>query len=83
MAHPAGDESQLVADTCNNRVCEIDLNNHTVSCISNIKIDEACGLALSGNRPYIANTNRHEIITLDLADKTAYTLDVRNEANCL
>jgi DNA-binding beta-propeller fold protein YncE len=75
--------SLLVADTYNNRVCEIDLNNHTVSCITDNKIDEACGLALSDNRLYIANTNRHEIITLDLAEKTAHTLDVRNEANCL
>ncbi len=69
-----------VADTYNNKIRKIELGNNLVSSVSvNSPLNQPGGLAFSGNSLYIANTNRHEIIRINLQNGSAETLDVNDE----
>jgi DNA-binding beta-propeller fold protein YncE len=69
--------SLWVADTYNNKIKKIRIDNKLVSSYQ-VKhpLSEPGGLAFSGNTLYIANTNRHEIVRVNLRSGTTESLNV-------
>ena len=69
-----------IADTYNNKIRKIELSNNLVSSVPvDSPLNQPGGLAFSGNSLYIANTNLHEIIRINLQNGSAETLDVDDE----
>jgi DNA-binding beta-propeller fold protein YncE len=77
-----------VADTFNHLVREIDLDSKQVSTVlgtgrpepgteSAIGLYEPGGLSIGGSTLYIADTNHHRILAVDLVTRRARVLDVR------
>ena len=77
------DQSQKtlwVADTYNNKIRKIRVDNKLVSSYRvTHPLSEPGGLAFSGNTLYIANTNRHEIVRVNLRSGTTESLNVSDK----
>jgi DNA-binding beta-propeller fold protein YncE len=73
-------KSLWVADTYNNKIRKIRVENKLVSSYQ-VKhpLSEPGGLAFSGNTLYIANTNRHEIVRVNLHSGTTESLNVSDK----
>lgn len=70
-----------VADTYNNKIKRIQTVNKLVSSIPvNHRLDEPGGLAFNGDSLYIANTNFHEIVRLNLRNGKIQSLNVNNDS---
>jgi DNA-binding beta-propeller fold protein YncE len=85
----AGDSAVYVADTYNNKIKVIDRGSADVRTVAgsghaglldgpgaNARFDEPTGLSLSGDTLYIADSNNHEIRTLDLQSGHVATLQL-------
>lgn len=84
MQHPLGiavDEERnalWLADTYNSKIKRIDVGTSEVSTFKiNFKLNEPGGLSLYRNKLFIANTNEHQIVALDLQSRLTEVLDVR------
>lgn len=73
-------KSLWVADTYNNKIRKIRVDNKLVSSYQ-VKhpLNEPGGLAFSGNTLYIANTNCHEIVRINLRSGTTESLNVSDK----
>ena len=70
-----------VADTYNNKIKRIQTKNNLVSSVPlSHRLDEPGGLAFNGDSLYIANTNVHEIVRLNLRNGKTQSLNVNNDA---
>lgn len=70
-----------VADTYNNKIRRIETRNKLVSSIPvNHRLDEPGGLAFNGDSLYIANTNFHEIVRLNLRNGKTQALNVNDDS---
>jgi DNA-binding beta-propeller fold protein YncE len=73
-------KSLWVTDTYNNKIRKIRVNNKLVSSYRvQHPLDEPGGLAISGNTLYIANTNRHEIVRVNLRSGSTESLNVSDK----
>ena len=73
-------KSLWVADTYNNKIRKIRVDNKLVSSyLVKHPLNEPGGLAFSGNTLYIANTNRHEILRVNLRSGTTESLNVSDK----
>jgi len=77
--HPLGialhDQTLFIADSYNHRIRRIDLNGNAVTtwqgdgtagnALQPLQLNEPGGLACSGGRLFIADTNNHRIVTVD------------------
>lgn len=77
--HPLGialhDQTLFIADSYNHRIRRIDLNDNAVTTwqgdgtagngLQPLQLNEPGGLACSGGRLFIADTNNHRIVTVD------------------
>lgn len=84
LQHPLGitmdtDRNVLwVADTYNSKIKRIDVQTNEVSTFKfNFKLNEPGGLSIYRNKLFIANTNEHQIVALDLETRMAEIVDVR------
>ncbi len=84
MQHPLGvtvdpERNALwVADTFNSKIKRIDLQTSEVSKFKfGIPLDEPGGLSLFRDKLFIANTNAHQIVMLDLSSRMAEVVNVR------
>ena len=69
-----------VADTYNNKIRKIELCNNLVSSVAvDCPLNQPGGLAFSDDTLYIANTNLHEIVRINLRNGNSDTLDVNDE----
>ncbi len=67
-----------VADTFNSKIKRIDLQTSEVSKFKfGLQLDEPGGLSLFRDKLFIANTNAHQIVMLDLSSRMAQVVDVR------
>jgi len=72
--------SLWIADTYNNKIRKIEIHNNLVSSmLVQRPLNQPGGLAFSGNTLYIANTNLHEIIRINLQNGSSETLNVNDE----
>jgi len=72
--------SLWVADSYNNKIRKISIDNKLVSSFRlRHPLSEPGGLAFSGNTLYIANTNRHEIVRVNLRSGTTEALNVSDK----
>jgi sugar lactone lactonase YvrE len=73
-------KSLWVADTYNSKIRKIGIESKLVSSYR-VKhpLSEPSGLAFSGNTLYIANTNRHEIVRVNLRSGTTESLNVSDK----
>lgn len=83
--HPLGltyhDGALYVADSYNHKIRRIDLTNHEVttwagtgksgSGLAPLELSEPAGLAIAGGKMYVADTNNHRIVVIDIATKEA------------
>ena len=70
-------KSLWMADTYNNKIRKIGIESKLVSSYQvRHPLSEPGGLAFSGNTLYIANTNRHEIVRVNLRNGTTESLNV-------
>jgi sugar lactone lactonase YvrE len=70
-----------VADTYNNKIKRIQTKDKLVSSIPvNHRLDEPGGLAFNGESLYIANTNFHEIVCLNLRNGKTQALNVNHDS---
>ena len=70
-----------VADTYNNKIRRIQTKNNLVSSVPLAhRLNEPGGLAFNGDSLYIANTNFHEIVRLNLRNGKTQSLNVNNDA---
>jgi sugar lactone lactonase YvrE len=84
LQHPLGiavDEERnalWLADTYNSKIKRIDVGTSEVSTFKiNFKLNEPGGLSLYRNKLFIANTNEHQIVALDLQSRLTEIVDVR------
>lgn len=69
-----------IADTYNSKIKRIDLATAEVSRFKfSFKLNEPGGLSLYRNKIFIANTNAHQIVALDLQTRMAEVVNVREE----
>ncbi len=74
------DKLLWIADTYNNKIRKIELSNNLVSSVSvEYPLHQPGGLAFSEDTLYIANTNLHEIVRIDLRNGNSDTLNVDDE----
>lgn len=67
-----------LVDTLNSRIKRVDLTTRQVTKFRiGYELDEPGGLSLYRGKLYIANTNAHEIVVLDLKSRILEVLDVR------
>lgn len=67
-----------IADTFNSKIRRIDLKTNEVSRFKfSHPLDEPGGLSLHRNKLFIANTNAHQIVAVDLQTRIAEVVDVR------
>jgi len=70
-------KSLWVADTYNNKIRKVRIDNQLVTSYQvDRRLDEPGGLAFGGNTLYIANTNAHEIVRVNLRSGTTEPLNV-------
>ena len=70
-------KSLWVADTFNNKIRKVRIDNQLVTSYQvDRRLDEPGGLAFGGNTLYIANTNAHEIVRVNLRSGTTEPLNV-------
>jgi len=68
-----------IADSFNNRIRRYRLADGQVTTLTlDHPLDEPGGLSLAGDSLYIANTNAHEVVRVDLADGSAETLEIHD-----
>lgn len=84
LQHPLGIASDpegnaiWVADTFNSKIKRIDVKTGEVSKFRiSYELDEPGGLALYRNKLFIANTNAHQIVALDLQSRMSEVVNVR------
>lgn len=78
-ADPRGN-SLWIADTYNNKIKKIEVNNNQVSSMRvACALNEPGGLAFSENTLYIANTNLHEIVRINLQSGNPEPLHVSDD----
>ena len=84
LQHPTGitvdtERNALwIADTYNSKIKRIDVQTSEVSTFKfNYQLNEPGGLSLFRDKLFIANTNDHQIVALDLKSRIAEVLDVR------
>jgi thiol-disulfide isomerase/thioredoxin len=84
LQHPLGiavDEERnalWLADTYNSKIKRIDVHTSQVSTFKiNFKLNEPGGLSLYRNTLFIANTNDHQIVALDLQSRHTEIVNVR------
>ncbi len=69
-----------VADTFNSKIKRIDLQTREVSKFKfGVQLDEPGGLYLFRDKLFIANTNAHQIVLLDLSSRMAQVVNVRED----
>ena len=69
-----------VADTYNNKIRKIELGNNLVSSVVfDCPLNQPGGLAFNDDTLYIANTNLHEIVRINLRNGNSDTLNVNDE----
>jgi sugar lactone lactonase YvrE len=74
------DKLLWVADTYNNKIRKIELDSNLVSSVSvPCPLHQPGGLAFSEDTLYIANTNLHQIVRIDLRNGNSDTLNVDDE----
>jgi thiol-disulfide isomerase/thioredoxin len=67
-----------VADTFNSKIKRIDLQTNQVSKFKfGVQLDEPGGLSLFRDKLFIANTNAHQIVMLDLSSRMAEVVNIR------
>jgi thiol-disulfide isomerase/thioredoxin len=67
-----------IADTFNSRIRRMNLATRTVEHFDfKHPLDEPRGLTLYGDKLFVANTNAHQIVAVDLDTRAAEVLDVR------
>jgi thiol-disulfide isomerase/thioredoxin len=67
-----------IADTYNSKIKTIDMRTHAVSTFKfNFELNEPGGVSVYRNKLFIANTNEHQIVVLDLQTRMAEALNVR------
>ena len=67
-----------IADTYNSKIKRIDVKTSEVSAFKfSYQLNEPGGLSLFRDKLFIANTNDHQIVALDLKSRIAEVLDVR------
>ena len=68
-----------IADSFNNRIRRYHLASGELTTLAlDHPLDEPGGLSLIGDTLYIANTNAHEVVRVDLADGRAGTLEIHD-----
>lgn len=68
-----------IADSFNNRIRHYRLADGEVTTLAlDHPLDEPGGLSVAGDSLYIANTNAHEVVRVDLADGSAETLEIHD-----
>ncbi|TCK18153.1 thiol-disulfide isomerase/thioredoxin [Thiogranum longum] len=84
LQHPVGitvdpERNALwVADTFNSKIKRIDLQTNEVSKFKfGVPLDEPGGMSLFRDKLFIANTNAHQIVMLDLSTRMAEVVNVR------
>jgi len=84
LQHPLGvtvdaeGNALWIADTFNSKVKRIDLKTQEISTFKfGMELNEPGGLSLYRNKLFIANTNAHQIVALDLQSRLAEVVDVR------
>jgi hypothetical protein len=84
LQHPLGiaaDEERnalWVADTYNSKIKRIDVRTSQVSTFKiGHKLDEPAGISLYRDKLFIANTNAHQIVSLDLKSRHTEIVNVR------
>jgi thiol-disulfide isomerase/thioredoxin len=85
LQHPLGvavdpDRNALwVADTFNSRIKRIDLQTSEVTKFKfNLPLDEPGGLSLYRSKLFIANTNAHQIVALNLQSRMAEVVNIHD-----
>jgi DNA-binding beta-propeller fold protein YncE len=67
-----------IADTFNSKIKRIDVRTGEVTKFKiSYELDEPGGLTLYRNKLFIANTNAHKIIALDLQSRMSEVVNVR------
>ncbi len=67
-----------IADTYNSKIRRIDLKTNEVSRFKfSHPLNEPGGLSLYRNKLFVANTNAHQIVAIDLQTRIAEVVDVR------
>ncbi len=67
-----------IADTYNSKIKRIDVQTSEVTTFKiNFKLNEPGGLSLYRNKLFIANTNEHQIVALDLQSRMTEVVNVR------
>ncbi len=84
LQHPLGLEvdqqrnALWIADTYNSKIKRVDLKTRQVSKFKiNFPLDEPGGLSLFNDKLFIANTNAHQIVCLDLSSRLTEVIDVQ------
>ena len=74
-------KSLWVADTYNNKIRRIGVDNNLVSSVPvDYPLNQPGGLAFDDDTLYIANTNLHEIVRINLRNGNSDTLNVNDES---
>ena len=88
--HPLGialhDGALYVADSYNHKIRKVDLKTRQVSTwagtgksgseLAPLELSEPAGLAVADGKMYVADTNNHRILVIDMATKTASELPI-------
>lgn len=91
QAVAVGNKRKLyAADTYNHKIKMLDLTQRTINTlagtgqrgiedgpVASASFNEPAGIAILGNRLYVADTNNHAIRVIDLAEETVATLEIR------
>jgi DNA-binding beta-propeller fold protein YncE len=84
LQHPLGisvdseRDALWIADTYNSKIKRIDMQTNEVSTFKfAFKLNEPGGLSIYRNKLFIANTNEHQIVVLDLQTRMAEVVNVR------
>jgi len=84
LQHPLGISADSerntlwIADTYNSKIKRIDMQTKEVSTFKfAFKLNEPGGLSIYRNKLFIANTNEHQIVVLDLQSRMAEVVNVR------
>lgn len=69
-----------VADSFNSKIKKIDLSSDTVSTLElDLNLDEPAGISGHGDQLFIANTNAHQIVHVDLGQMQATVLEIHEQ----
>ena len=79
VAYDAARGALWVADTYNSKIRKIDLSSKAVSTMTpDCGLDEPGGLSLLGDRLWIADTNAHRVVVVNLADGSCQALEIHD-----